>query len=310
MTYTLPTRRDLPHKAIEPRKLSKKVAAQVAARTGDLWEVKYDGCHVIIVYKDGRAYAFSRQGEPVAGAMDHVIELLEKHIGNRSEFVLFGEAWAENMTHQAINGEFRRGAKDGADRLLELVVWDMVPLADFEAGRCEIPYRTRRWAYTELVYGLMKHYENFEDAPVRTAYQSVHKTSCERAVGAEQEVREFAVDGFMRKDPNGSWVAGAGTGGEVLKDKDVVDVDVRVVGVFEGKGKFSGMVGGLTIIYKGQRQKCGGGKLTDKERQFYWDFPNHIIDKIVQVHGLSESEDGLLREPRFIRLREDKTEGE
>lgn len=313
MTYTLPTRRDLPHKAIEPRKLSKKVAAQVAARTGDLWEVKYDGCHVIIVYKAGKAHAFSRQGEPVAGALDHVLELLERHIGTRSEFVLFGEAWAENLSHQVMNGEFRRRAGD-SERLLELVVWDYVPLSDFESGRCDVPYRSRRWIYTELVYDLMRHYyHNHDDAPIRIAYQAVQKDDC--AMYLEQCRNDFgfemASDGFMRKDPEGYWVAGAGTGGESLKDKDIIDVDVEVLEVFEGQGKFANMAGGFVIRYKGQVQKCGGGKLTTVERKALWkDYGKSKIGCIIQVHGLSESEDGLLREPRFIRWREDKTECE
>lgn len=309
--YELPKRRTLVHKAIEPRKLSAKTLALLAQRLGDLWEVKYDGVHCIIIYKDGRAYAFSRQGEPVNGSMDHVLRLLEKYLGDQGNFAFFGEAWRPDVSHQEMNGEFRRG-NDGSDpHNLEMVFFDYVPLADFEAGHCPIRFQTRRYALTHTIFDIMRRYDDAERAPIRMSYLSVSKNACAVLIEAEREYGHvFATDGFMRKDPEGLWNAGSGSCGTVLKDKSVVDVDVEVLSVFGGKGKFTGMLGGLTIRYKGIQQKCGGGKLTDKMRKFYWDFPNHIIGKIVQVHGLSESEDGLLREPRFIRLREDKTEGE
>lgn len=309
--YELPKRRTLVHKAIEPRKLSAKTQVQVYLRMGDLWEVKYDGVHCIIIYKDGRAYAFSRQGEPVNGSMDHVLRILEKHLPKDAAYAFFGEAWRPDVSHQEMNGEFRRG-NDGSDpHNLEMVFFDFVPLADFEAGHCPIRFLTRRHALTHIVYDIMRTYADAERAPIRTSYMAPSKEQCAELIEAERAYGHvFATDGFMRKDPEGLWNAGSGSCGTNIKDKDVVDVDVEVLGVFEGKGKFTGMLGGLTIRYKGIQQKCGGGKLTDKMRKFYWDFPNHIIGKIVQVHGLSESEDGLLREPRFIRLREDKSEGE
>lgn len=312
--YQLPKRRTLVHKAIEPRNLSAKAKAAADARQQDYWEIKYDGVHCIIVVKDGEAYAFSRQGEPVNGSMNHVLAELRDHysdFGNGGA-VIFCEAWHPEWSHQKINGTFRRGS-DGSE--LEAVCWDMVTLADFELGKCDIPYRTRRWALNELVFDIGQKNVNSRITISKMAH------SKDNLANQLDEIREklgleYATDGYMRKDPDGKWTAGSGSCGSVLKDKEIIDVDVEVLGIFEGKGKFRGMLGGFFIKYKGKEQACGGGTLTTKEREALWKKSLEVGSsqalpaKIIQVHGLSESEDGLLREPRFIRWREDKTEGE
>ena len=308
--YSLPKRRTLVHKAIEPRKLSAKVQAALAERNDDLFEVKYDGCHVILIKSEGKAYAFSRQGEPVLAAMDHVLRDLERI--PTDNFALFAEAWHPLLDHSTINGTFRRQyVADGAE-LLEAVVFDYVPLADFEAGACPVRFKTRRDAATAIVLAAQGLYESFEESPLRTSYISQTVDQCQHYVNHCRDVynEEFAIDGFMRKDRDGLWKAGSGSGGESVKLKDHMSIDVKVLAVLEGKGKFVDMVGSIQVLWGLRELVVGGGKLTDKERKLYWDFPSKIVGRIVEVHGLSESQHGMIREPRFIRFRDDKTEGE
>lgn len=311
--FDLPKRRILVHKAIEPRKLSAKVRAAVDSRAGDIYEVKYDGCHVILIKKEGKGYAFTRQGEPVLAAMDHVLAELERI--PYDNFVLFAEAWDEFTEHRKINGTFRRSYVAEGSQLLEAVVWDYVPLADFIEGSCPVRYKTRRDRAYEIVLACMRHRfptGTESDSPLRIAYAAESTESCQEHIDASRDLygAEFAVDGFMQKDRDGLWKAGAGSCGAVVKIKDHLSIDVVVLSVYEGVGKFAGMVGGLTCKWQDKEIKIGGGKLTDKERKLYWDFPNLIVGKIVEAHGLGETHDGCLREGRFIRIRDDKTEGE
>lgn len=308
--YSLPKRRTLVHKAIEPRKLSARVQAALAERHDDLFEVKYDGCHVILIKSEGKAYAFSRQGEPVLAAMDHVLRDLERI--SADNFALFAEAWHPLLDHSTINGTFRRQyVADGAE-LLEAVVFDYVPLADFEAGACPVRFKTRRDAATAIVLAAQGLYESFEESPLRVSYISQTVDQCQHFVNHSRDVynEEFVIDGFMRKDRDGLWKAGSGSGGESVKLKDHMSIDVKVLAVLEGKGKFVDMVGSIQVLWGMRELVVGGGKLTDKERKLYWDFPSKIVGRIVEVHGLSESQHGMIREPRFIRFRDDKTEGE
>ncbi len=317
MTYVLPKRRTLVHKAIEPRKLSSKVAALLEQRTGDTFEIKFDGVHVILIKKDGKSYAFSRQGEPVAAAMDHVLADLDRIPSDN--FVLFAEAYHTSLEHSVINGDFRRSYVAEDAQLLDAVVFDYVPLADFEQGACPVRYRSRRNKALEVVLEVMDLYHHepwslswLHPSPVWMSPEFVSVEEAELYLTAMRcgdvpgQASPVVTDGYMRKDPNAAWKAGAGTGGESIKLKDKMAIDVPVLRVLEGKGKFVGMVGALVVKYGDIELTVGGGKMTDKERKLYWDFPNKIIGSVVEVHGLCPSAHGMIREPRFIRMRPDK----
>lgn len=313
--YALPKRRTLVHKAIEPRKLSAKVQRLLLERHDDFYELKYDGCHVILVKKDGKAYAFSRQGEPVLAAMQHVIAELE--LIREDNFVLFAEAWHEYIDHSTINGTFRRTYTQEGSTLLEAVVFDYVPLADFEAGQCPVRYKTRRDKAFEIVHAIQR--RAFPDgtessSPVRLAYAS-YCTEHGQELVDDSRARfgaVFAIDGFMRKDRNGLWKAGSGACGTVVKIKDHMSLDCKVTGLVEGQGKFAGMVGSLTVWWEEAQTELtvGGGTLTDYQRCLYWARPDLIVGHIVEIHGLAVSQHGMIREPRYIQHRHDKTEGE
>lgn len=302
MTFQLPVRTDLVHKAIEPRKLSKKVSAIVeAAAHAALYEVKLDGVHVILIKAEGKAYAFSRQGEPCY-SMNHVLELLE--LSSQDNFVLFAEAYHPNLPHRVINGTFRRKTeKPGADKLIAYV-FDGVPLADFIAGHCPVRYFSRRNWIKEIVRGCAWLVDDVR-LVVTEAHDNLNDAK-EQEADARSYSSIFATDGFMQKDREGLWTAGKGTGGEVIKLKDLVDVDVKVLRLVEGKGKFAGMLGALVCEFQGKEVMVSGGTMSTPLREYLWINQHDILGKIVQVHALEINESGALREPRFIRMRPDK----
>jgi ATP-dependent DNA ligase len=237
------------------------------------------------------------------------------------DFVLFAEAWHPLLDHSTINGTFRRSyLADGAE-LLEAVVFDYVPLADFEAGACPVRFKTRRDAATELVLSAQGLYSSFEESPLRVSYISQTVDQCQHFVNHSREIynEEFVIDGFMRKDRDGLWKAGSGSGGESVKLKDHMSIDVKLLRFVEGKGKFAGMVGSLVVLWGEKELTVGGGTMSTAERREQWasvtigqpqDMHRSWIGRIVEVHGLGESQHGMIREPRLHRLREDKTEGE
>lgn len=310
MTFQLPIRKHLVHKAIEPRNLSAGKLAEANARTDDLWQVKYDGCHVILIKANGKAYAFSRQGEPVAGAMDRQLRAMESLAADN--YVLFAEAWRPDVIHSVINGDFRRGHKPDDERLLKAVVFDWLPLDRFMSGTFAMCYESRQ----EQMDALLFSFRTFALGHLfERAFTANTKAECVAHVEFKQDSLgfTFAIDGFMRKARLGAWIAGGGSDGFNIKDKDLFTVDLEVTGLVEGKGKFAGMLGAYECLYKGQPQLVGGGKLTTKQRQHIWEnqsTPDGGIGSIIEVHALGESTNGLLREPRMAKVRHDKTEGE
>lgn len=307
--FQLPKRTHLVHKAIEPHNLSASTLAVVQARHDDLWEVKYDGCCGILLKAGGKAYGWSRQGEVIAGAMDRQLRAMEALCSD--DFVMFVEGWSPNLPFNIINGDFRRGYKEGEPRTLMAVVFDMVPLHEFMAGIGTKPFLDRTSQVSRFVCNLD------EVAPPGlfiSAAQFTCKGDAVDYVAERQDAGEVhPIDGFMRKARMGVWTAGAGSCGTSVKDKAKFTVDLKVVALVEGKGKFLGMLGAYECTYKGAKQLVGGGKLTTKERKAIWADQTRAeggIGSIIEVAALGESSNGLLREPRFSRYRLDKSEGE
>lgn len=294
MTFNLPERKHLVHKPVELRNLSKKLQASIDLDS-DLyeWEVKYDGCHMIVVKADGKAQAFSREGNEVQSC-NHILREIEAL--SQDNFVFFGEAWDYRKQHSEISGDFRRFAP--STNLLYMV-FDGVPLADFVAGSCPVQQASRRRFLQDLLFQAEPEYETLVMAETR---EDNHIDLTRR------QGYPAPTDGYVAKLKTGLWVAGAGKGGEFIKVKNHVSVDLRCVGVEMGLGKFAGKVGSLLCEYRGQVISVGGGKLTDAEREAYWNNKSLIVGHIVEVHALSDSAHGLLREPRYQRHRPDKTE--
>lgn len=106
----------------------------------------------------------------------------------------------------------------------------------------------------------------------------------------------------------------------LLKYKQVQFMDMEVVGVYGGNGKYETLVGGLyceLITDDGKHVQCEvGSGLSDAQRTAWSLNPYDIIGKIVQIgyHELTQNEENIgtpnysLRFPRLIKVRHDKGE--
>lgn len=302
MTFNLPKRTHLVHKPVELRNLSAKQRNGVNIHDGKewFWQNKYDGCNMIVVVQGNKGYAFSRTGEPVPSCK-HIADELAKLPYN---YVYFGEAYSDQHIHSEINGAFR---KQQPAPWLDFVVFDGVPLECFIEGHCPVPYSSRLSELTDRFFV-------FKPARCRTPH-TFNPERLESTLSLIDSLREripYELDGFVAKRKDGLWTAGAGKGGEQIKVKDHLSLDLKCVALIEGKGKYAGMIGALIVEYKGKRITVGGGKMTDKERAF-WFKPGHrsnVEGCIIEVHALAESTHGDLREARFQRVRHDKTQPE
>lgn len=88
--------------------------------------------------------------------------------------------------------------------------------------------------------------------------------------------------------------------GNVCKVKMSNTLDVEVIRVIEGEGKYRNKMGSLVCIYKGKEIRVGSG-FDDKERELYYNNP----PKWIEIEYRSKTGSGVLREPRFVRERSD-----
>lgn len=93
-------------------------------------------------------------------------------------------------------------------------------------------------------------------------------------------------------------------GDNFIKVKPTYSEDVKITGWTEGKGKFKGMLG----KFHTEHGDVGTG-FTTAQREMYWKYIKY--DKIhdgtmIEVEAMSKSSKGILRHPRFVRIRNDK----
>lgn len=93
---------------------------------------------------------------------------------------------------------------------------------------------------------------------------------------------------------------------DLMKIKEEVTLDLLVVGVTQGEGKYVGSLGSLVCKTKnGNIHNVSG--MTDAERHSWWANIEDIIDKVIEVKAMKIMPDGSLREPRFKAIRYDKS---
>jgi len=90
-----------------------------------------------------------------------------------------------------------------------------------------------------------------------------------------------------------------------MKLKDIESATLRCTGMYEGKGKYVGHMGGIFVNFRGVSVKVGTG-FDDEDRFRYYREPDTIVGRLVEVLYQEVTDDGSLRDPRFDGLRFDK----
>lgn len=114
-----------------------------------------------------------------------------------------------------------------------------------------------------------------------------------------------------------------GRSNDLLKVKLFVEDDFEITEVYEGEGKYKGMLGGLCVSNTKQNMRvtpfetkdfqtmaissCIGSGFTDEDRQLMWENQDDLIGKIASIkyQGLTDDESSL-RFPVFLGIKEDR----
>ena len=100
---------------------------------------------------------------------------------------------------------------------------------------------------------------------------------------------------------------------DLLKVKKFHSCDGIVKDMYEGTGKYVGMLGGVVVTFENQLANIGSG-FTDNERKMYWDNPELIINKVCEYQYFEKTENQNggtdLRFATWKMIREDKDEND
>jgi ATP-dependent DNA ligase len=281
-------------KAVDFKNMSQKAKAAVNWSQGWI-QRKYDGCAVIIrVLPDGTKTAISATGKPVK-SLDHVLARLRPM---DKPYTLCGEAILRDRPFAESSGAFRRHSVQP-----DLFVQLFDGAVDGEEQR---PYKERK--------NLLYHLSGVDmDRGLGAVFGVVHSQYCEGPENAQKwgmayaddkptNLNRFFCDGAIWRDPEAPFEIGRSKG-SIIKIKPLMECDLLVVGTEEGKGKYVGKIGALVCKYKDAKLVKVATGMTDAERA---QAPADFIGAIVSVAAMGETEDGLLREPRYRGIRIDK----
>lgn len=292
-------------KPVEFDALGKKTQAAFVW-AGRILLPKYDGCFAMVGFFNGKPdFILSRTGEAVK-SMDHIYEdILVRYPMLASlpgGLCLLGEAWMPGKDFAEISGTFRR---QRAQAELGFALFDQVSYRKDEATGLPLLFSSRPYEarVSELCLMSRKVYNHaYPPLPI----------ICESKDHAERYARNLkdmgGYDGAICSDPDAPYVPGAGKAGEFIKIKPLQSFSLLCVGVERSTGEKTGRdTCALVTRFKGTTCKVGTGLSESQQAN-----PEQFVGKIIEVAcmGVYPGDDGLMREPRFVGVRDDVTQAD
>ena len=128
---------------------------------------------------------------------------------------------------------------------------------------------------------------------------------------AAEKVWSIGGEGVILKRVDAPYDAGK-RNCNLMKIKEECTVDLLVVGMAMGEGKYHSTLGKLILRDKSGKEHRVSG-MTDTQRDEWWrapkgtiKCPHPIMGRVVEVKAMKQLKDGSLREPRFKAIRYDK----
>jgi DNA ligase-1 len=271
-------------------------------------QTKMDGMRGVIVKRDGRVVVFSRNGNTMT-KLDKHFEAILSGIDN---VVLDGELTVVDSDGKLLDRKTGNGilnktvvetVSDEEVARVRFTAWDLIDVCDFDKG---VDRRTGVERLSRLraipANPLFKVVETFEIANLEEA-QELFRTQL--AKGEE---------GIILKNNDHPWEDKRSK--QCVKMKEVIEMDLKIVGFAEGTGKASGMTGAIQVENSdGSIKTSVGTGLDDATRKDIWARQEELIGTIITVkcNGVISrkgADSKSLFLPVFVELRLDKTESD
>lgn len=191
--------------------------------------------------------------------------------------------------------------RDGVKTGLKFMVFDIVPLADFRNGASGLSYQERR-NFLDTIFA------DFESSYVEKV-EVLKQGKIDSFNTLLEEADAKGWEGIMLNSADGEYKCKRTK--DLLKMKTFFTDDLLVIDVFEGEGRHKGRLGGAIVQYGSNTVRVGSG-FTDIQREFFWETPDDLIGKVIEVAYFEVSENSKtgeksLRFPVFKDIRHDKT---
>jgi DNA ligase-1 len=267
---------------------------------------KLDGvrCITVINYEAQTVEMYTRNGK-VLENFSHITDYLKNYINEfgRST-VIDGEVMSSSF-QDLMKQVHRKENVNAGDAVLN--VFDMLPLAEFKAGKSSLGQR-RRLNFIKENYSKIFGDSGcisivpWSEVDLDTFIGTVEFTDYNKAMV------EAGYEGIMIKDPDAKYECKRTT--SWLKQKPFIEVSLSITAVEEGTGRNVGRLGALVCegVDDGKTISVNvGSGFTDGDRSSFWSERDTLAGQVVEVRAdaVTQNQDGTysLRFPRFLRFR-------
>jgi len=259
------------------------------------WEIKIDGLRVLTVFTNGTFECYSRNSKRLQNVEKLLLNgLTEKEIQALQGWVLDGEFYAKDWS-KSMTSVFTKNKPIQFTPDMEYNLFDIIPLKAFETGQWDTPYLRRKELLKKVVSKLKKPF-------VYVDYHPLKPKTLENAIEIAKKQVEKGWEGIVIKVNNSPYVCKRSK--HWLKVKLFKTIDLLCTDIVPST-KNPGEISAIKFRYKGKECKCGSG-FTQEQRKKFYEKPDLIVGKIVELKYQEESKDGCLRFPVFVRIRYDK----
>ena len=296
---------------------------------------KIDGARRLIFNTADGVKIFTRSGKPDLGLLEieEQAGLLPLGYVYDSECVAIGDFVDSIALRQASSSLLNRsGIRTGVKAL----VFDMVPIEEYNAGRSKFTATFRKAMLAKALSDetscwVMHKYFMEHDKPLVAnsinALQGGYRCKMVKLPNIEAlpilgivhnkaEALELAKpiwdtggEGIMLVEYNSAYEVNPNPRKTLLKIKATEEFKLKCTDIYEGTNKYAGLLGGISLEYlvdgKVYRVDCGSG-FTDYQRTFFWNNPDLIIGKMVEIDSFGKSKnaqgDYSLNCPIFHRI--------
>lgn len=249
-----------------------------------------------------RGQLIARSGEVFEG-LEHITDELCPW----QDVVFDGELTLKDKTGLTDNEAFRKATgilnSDGDKSAIKFTIFDMLDADEFDDGESLNPYRERRIRLDRFGYA-NRLSESVSVLPC--LYQGVEQSVIDQllkiAVNADKEGLMVNRDTVYKckRHPG------------ILKVKRFYTMDLPIIRLEEGTGKYKGVMGSIVVDYKGNEVGVGTG-FTDEQRRAMWEqrdsLPGVLAEvKYKEISRNKQTGAESLQFPVFVGLRTDKSE--
>ena len=267
---------------------------------------KFDGVYCMgLKVDEGKVIILSRTGQ-IYTSMKHIEKELNE-ILKVAEIVIF-EAYNYYADQPTISG----WARDTKEQHTELVglTHDLLIVDEFVDSGGRI-YSER---FKELYSRFQCPENNQADCNVKYGdyLELIPHTPIDNplhALAVADGLMKLGAEGLILKNPN-AYYQGGKRNLNIIKIKEKITYDLKVIGLTNGTGKYENMVGAVVCKFKNGLSIKAGSGLTDEQRKAWKEDPSLILGKIVEIKAMKDSTKGSVREGVFKGVRYDKEEAD